>query len=396
MPLQTVESGSTIYTISTDDSVAASARTQALVRARLVDELTGQPVTAEPMVRPFGSGFAGTHIGRAVVPRSASGGLVGLVGVPRVAFPALNAQGYQVGIQVDAPGFMRYQTLGVLAIQPGFPGTFSPADLGDLQLRRTPVTITGRVMRPIPGGLGPGPNVRVELTQFWPRLPDGAGGGPLPLPNAVCLPRGLYRERPTAAATLRRRDFALANPKTLLATAGPDGGTLRLSDRVALVPGSVIAIDDADAGRAEYVPITAVTGAASPQQAASVDLAFPLSCAHRGGATVQVAAPLAGAFAANALVADARAGDLTVFLAALTDLGLATIVEVTGGGPPAEYHPLARYDVTSNVPDGYFRLPPLGRAAQVRLVTTPPLTNGFLLVSPDYAGAEFRVDLVVP
>jgi len=24
------------------------------------------------------------------------------------------------------------------------------------------------------------------------------------------------------------------------------------------------------------------------------------------------------------------------------------------------------------------------------------LTNGFLLVSPDYAGAEFRVDLVVP
>jgi hypothetical protein len=396
MPLRAVQFGAWGYTVSMDDPVAGSDRNQALVRARLIDELTGEPVSLAPVVRPLGSGVTGTHIARALVPRSASGGMVGLVGVPRVAFPALNVQGYAIGLEVDAPGFMRYQAIGALPIQPGFPGSFFPADLGDLQLRRTPVIISGRVTRPVPGGLGPGPNVRVEFTRFWPRIPNAAGVGPPPLPNAVAIPRGLYRDRGIAGATVQRRDFALANPKTLRAEVATGDTTLQLSDRVALVPWSVVTIDDVDPERVEYVPITTVTGAASPQQAATVDLAFPLSRAHHAGAAVQVATPIPGAFAANPLTADARAGDLTVFLGGLTDLGLATTVEVSGGGPPTEYHPVARYDVTSTVPDGYFRLPPLGRSAQVRIVTTPPLAGGFLIVSPDYAGAEFRVDLVVP
>jgi hypothetical protein len=112
---------------------------------------------------------------------------------------------------------------------------------------------------------------------------------------------------------------------------------------------------------------------------------------------VQVATPIAAAWTANALSVDARAGDITVFPSALTGLAAATTVEVLGGGPPTEYGLVARYDVLSSAPDGYFRLPPLGRSAQVRIVTNPPLSApGFLDVSPDYARTEFRIDLVVP
>ncbi len=396
MPLRTVQSGSWTYTISLDDPALSSDRIQALVRARLVDELTGEALASQPVVRPFGNDLTGTRVARALVPRTAAGGIVGLAGIPRATFPALDVQSYAVGLAVTASGFIPYRALGVLPMQLGFPATFIPADLGDLQLRRMPVVISGHVMRRVGSALIPAPNVRVELTRFWPRLPDAAGAAPPPFLNALALPRGLYRERPAGLTSIRRRDLALANLKRLRSEAAPGDTTIELTDRVGVAAGSVVVIDGGDADRVEYIPVIDVRGASTPQQPATADLRFPLACAHDIDAAVQVATPVAAGWVANSLAADGLAGDPTVFLASQTDLAAATTVEVFGGGNPMEYQPVARYDVVSGVPDGYFRLPPLGRSAQVRIVTTPPLpAPGWLNVSPDYTGSEFRADLVV-
>ena len=96
------------------------------------------------------------------------------------------------------------------------------------------------------------------------------------------------------------------------------------------------------------------------------------------------------------LARNAFAGDRPVFLTGLNDLATATVAEITGTGiTPAEFHAVSHYEGKSSA-DGYFRLPPVSRVAQLRLraegggLPHPIATT----LSPDYEHYENRVDVI--
>jgi len=73
------------YTVAMDDRVPPGLRPMPLVRAVLVDELTGQP--------PRGSITLATNQ-RGLSPRVADDGLIGWAGIPREVFSSLRLQNY--------------------------------------------------------------------------------------------------------------------------------------------------------------------------------------------------------------------------------------------------------------------------------------------------------------
>lgn len=103
---------------------------------------------------------------------------------------------------------------------------------------------------------------------------------------------------------------------------------------------------------------------------------------------------LPDAFAANTLAQDALANDQTLFLSSVFDLAN-THGEISNGIDAPEYHAVRLYSVLSDA-QGFFRLPPLHRIAQIEIVASradlpTPVTVVF---SPDYERAENRLDLV--
>ena len=78
MPRRVVEVDGRTYVFSPDDQPPLGGRLWALVRARLIDEMTGQP-PAGPITLVSDMSFAS--------PRVASDGIVGLIGIPQQSFP---------------------------------------------------------------------------------------------------------------------------------------------------------------------------------------------------------------------------------------------------------------------------------------------------------------------
>ena len=132
-------------------------------------------------------------------------------------------------------------------------------------------------------------------------------------------------------------------------------------------------------------------GPADPTRPATVvfDTAFAFD--HRAGALVQrtTPQPLGGN---RAFAIDAIPGDSTVFLASLGGLAAGVVVRVADGLAPSEYHDLRLFSTTSDT-DGYYRLPPISRVAQLQLRadsgTLTPVTTEF---RPDYRLRENRLD----
>ncbi len=96
----------------------------------------------------------------------------------------------------------------------------------------------------------------------------------------------------------------------------------------------------------------------------------------------------------NPFARDAIAGDTTVFLNGLAGLpvGVTAVVEVGGGGvAQLEHHLLERYETTCDA-DGFFRLPPISRVAQLEIRADdgahPPVSQ---IVAPDYQDREYAV-----
>ena len=95
MPRRIVAVNSKTYVLATDDPPPLGGRTWALLRARVIDELTGEPLASE-ITLASDMVFAS--------PRVTSDGLVGLVGVPYQVFPSLARQQYTVRLTVRAAG----------------------------------------------------------------------------------------------------------------------------------------------------------------------------------------------------------------------------------------------------------------------------------------------------
>jgi hypothetical protein len=186
----------------------------------------------------------------------------------------------------------------------------------------------------------------------------------------------------------------LGDDKTLQRTASAGETALRLSNVSNVTPGAVVLVEPLDPGRAEYLPVSAVRPGASVFEPGTVIVAHPLAWLHRVGATVR-RTTLQAPGTTNTFDAGGMRGDACVLLQASVGLAGATTVEIFGGGPPSpEYHPLRRFEVSSDG-SGFFRFPPISRVAQMRVRGRNGLLVGVVDVRPDYPQPETVVDVVL-
>jgi hypothetical protein len=386
MTRRVVNVESRAYLFSPDVQPTPAERTWAVVRARVIDEMTAEPPLTQITVETDRT---------ELTPRTAAGGIVGLVGTPLRVFPSLDLQGYPVGLTVGGRGYVTLRETVNVAQNVNFPGQFAPTDHGTLALHRDPVRITGRTVLAGGGTTTPVAGATVSITGVWPTLP-AANVVVLPdPPNLVSLLPPTFFAHTAPAAVLHRRELTpVVGEEKLLLTHAPAGSlTLAVSDRVNLTGGNVVALDESDPERTEYLFVQSVAGASTDTEPATVTLAYATARAHYEGAVLRRVTPQVAA-ADNQLTRDCIAGDTCLFLDGMLGLAGASVVEITGGGGSAEYHLVRQFKATSDA-DGYYRLPPLARVAQAELLAhdgAHPDIN--VTVTPDYAVGVHRIDFV--
>jgi len=393
MACRTETVGALQYEYCPDQLPPRADRLQALMRGRFVDELTGNGINAQLTVHT-------TVVG--VTPRTAFNGIAGLIGNPARRFPGLAANTVTLDMNVSCRRFVTQSfsaDLGPINTAAGypadFPDFFAPIDLGDVGLHREATVISGRCVQSNGLSRTPLSNTTIDISGLWHRFP-AANVDPLAVveaPNIVSLLQGLYEGRRAATDQVRQRTLQprAGEEKRLLSVANAGDRQVRLSDRVNLVAGQVLALQPEHNELVEYLPVTAVNGATGDTQPATVTLAYPLKKSHREGVTaVRVDPQPPGA--SNDFTRDAIIGDQTLFLAALTDINDST-VEISGGGS-VEYHRSRLYRAVSDA-DGFFSLPPIARVAMMQLhASHAALADVNRIFSPDYERAENRGDLV--
>ena len=252
-------------------------------------------------------------------------------------------------------------------VVPVVPDDFRSTNIGDLTLHREPVVILGRTVEIVGNVTGAVPGVTVRITAIQ-RVTTALSGLPADPPNLVPLRPPLYFARDAAVGLLRRREMIeiTGEDKTLLEDATPGGKKLQVSDRVNLAVGDIVLIDAFQPDLSEYLTVDSVIGASTPEQPARVILSYGIAHGHRRNTVVRRVLPQAPG-SGNQFDEDAIVGDSCVFLNTMNDLAAATVVEVSGGAAPVEYHRLDRFTAASNS-EGFFRFPPIraGQPSQAR------------------------------
>jgi hypothetical protein len=439
------------YAYAPDDTPALAERDWAMIKARLVDEITGQaPRTAITL----------TADRAGLTPRVAADGCVGFAGRPWRVFPPLAAPNYVVDVTMAASGYLDTQakvtisnlqrTLIALAptggttlqlnsnaglhldqllligpdaeratiaslgpgnqaqLTAGLRGThgfgsivvgdeFTPVDLGTIALHRAPMVIAGRTVKidATTGATVPVSSAQVSITKTWPQP---VGILPLaPNPAFIAIAPGFYRSRGMPITQRTAVNFApVGSAKIVLADARAQDDVLTLSDQLGLSVGDLLRIDTDDI--TEYVTIKTIAGATTPDQPARITLNHRLAYAHREGALVQrvnevVLSPPPPVID-QGLAKAALTRDVCVFLNDTAGLAVAQGVRFAGGPDPDEYHRLQAVSVLSNA-DGYYRLPPLQRVGQVEINAQLFALTATVQFCPDYAQRENRLDIVL-
>ncbi|MBS0168396.1 MAG: hypothetical protein JSR29_20110 [Nitrospira sp.] len=379
------------YRFCPDPLSAPANRLRAVLRARLVDELTGQPID-------FGLDLTTDRAG--LTPRVARGGVVGLVGLPGSLFPQLDVSPVTVTMRASVPRYVPVELGGTLGPIVGFPDQFSALDLGDVGMHRASTTVRGRTLRRASLTATVVVGATVEIAGYWSTFPP-ANINPstvMELPNILALSPPLYAPRPVGITQLQRRDAVpvVGQEKIFLLTASVGETRLRLSNRIGLAAGVLLIIESSDPVRVERIPIAGVDTASAADQPAWVTLIHPLLYTHRDGVIAQPA-NLTPPGAANSLTRAAIPGDETVFLNGMVGLTSGITVELDDGGGRPEYHQAELYSDVSDA-DGYFQLPPIARVAMValharRLGLTSPPDERF---TPDYRLAESHFTVMFP
>jgi hypothetical protein len=379
-----LESGSVI--LSPDGPVRAVDRIWGLVGMRVVDELTGTPPRS-PIIL--------TTRNPRLWPRVADDGVVGVAGVPRDVFPSLTTTGYTVEMGIRARGYTERSVLASVPADPAYPESYTPLYMPDLLLHRLPVVITGRVVRAVGGAMVPIAAATVRVIGIWRNPPPAGIVVPAAAPDFVHLDPALYADRDSGIGRLCRGELTpVAGSDKLLLDPRPAGSrTIGLSNATSLSVGGMLCIDADVRERAEYIMVHVVEGGSTSDQAAEATLEHPLQYLHREGAPVRMMT-LQPPGPDNTMTEKGIAGDETVFLNAMNGLGTAIRVRIRGGSGADEYHRVSLYTVTSNA-DGYYRLPPISRVAQVSIEAAdgvhPPVRT---VISPDYEQHDNVVDFV--
>lgn len=378
--------GSLAYRFCPDPAPVAADRVRAVMSARLVDELTGEPVELDIGLSTPMDGL---------YPRVARGGLVGLVGQPARLFPELKTVSVPLLMKASVPGYLPVVIARNLGPIVDFPMQFLPISTEDVELHRTSASLRGRALRrasPTPVAIA---GATVEIAGYWPSFPP-ANVDPAAVmepPNLLALFPPFYAPRSAGSTQVQRRDWVPVAGKgaTLLVPAVTGETRLRLSNRTGLGTGVPFIIDRDNPVRRERILIARVDTGSADDQSAWITLTHPLAYTHLDGVPCQLA-NLLPAGPANSVTRAAIPGDETVFLNAFAGLVSGGTVEVDDSGGKPEYHEVEHYRAVSDG-DGYFRLPPIARVAMVtlhaeRVGLVSPQDERF---TPDYRLAENRL-----
>lgn len=382
-----LDSGQTIL-FSPDDPIALMDRWQALVNIRVIDEMTGQAPLNKVSLDVAEPGL---------IPRIASNGVGGVVGIPRQAFPEIFSADDFVHVTVSAAGYLTHrEEVKIPQLSPG--AEFSPIPL-DVQLHRQPIVIIGRTVRFSGITSIPIPSAAVSVIGIWRTAPPANVTIPADPPNLVSLQPPLYSARAASTTTLQRRNLApvAGSEKTLLDHLLPGANQILLSNRQGLAVGDILLIDDAQPDRTEFISIKNVLTTSSADQPTLVTLDFPVNQLHRRDAGVLLLNPQP-AGPTQQVTAAATEGDTCVFLNALSGLTGANEIQISGPSGSDEYHKLLTFTIVSDA-NGYFRLPPLSRVAQLEIHAEKAvglqLFRTTVTFRPDYDQRENRLDLAL-
>jgi hypothetical protein len=389
MSRRTIQLENRTINFSPDDRIPLANRIQAVLKLLVTDELTSKPPESTITLKVEEKGYT---------PRVASDGLVGLVAVPLQVIPRLDAQNYPVNLTVRAQGYLTRELHVEILQDPNFPTHFAAMQI-DLALHREPVTILGRTVRVTGNTLTPLPGTEVSLTGIWRIPPPADVVVPPDPPNLIHLQSPLYLDRSALTQFLQPRDLPLiaGSNKTLLNDVSAGTDAIQLSDRHGLAVGDILQIDVDQPDLAEYVEAKAVRTTSAPDQPTVITLNHELMQSHRRNSVVQPTLPQPAGIA-RPITVDATIGDTCVFLDNLTGLATGHEVQITGVPGKDEYHKLTTFSVLSDA-DGYYRLPPISRVAQLEIhaektvgVQTFEVNATFV---PDYHQRENRLDLTL-
>ena len=373
---------------SPDDPVPFTGRLQALLKIRVVDELTGSPPEGRLTIEVSE---------RSITPRVASGGIAGLVGIPLQVFPELNSKDYFVHLTIKAQGYVDRSEVVKVSQDPAYPASFTPPHL-DLELHREPVVISGRTIRFVSNTPTALSGANVKVTGIWRTPPPSSAVVPADPPNLVSLRPPLYSRRTAGTGLLRSRNLmpVAGEDKLLLADALAGDNLIRLSNRQNLANGDILLIDTQQPDITEFLAIKLITGTGAADSPAYITLDNPVAFEHRRDAVLRKLSPQALGTIRDFTV-DAMSRDTCVFLDDVIGFSAKQAL-ITGGSAPDEHHKLMPFSVTSDA-DGYYRLPPIHRVANVEISAegvvggdtfrTPPN----LTFRPDYNLRENRLDL---
>ncbi len=393
MPRRTVDHNQTIYTISLDNEITIAERNWAVIKGRVIDELTGEPLKSIVLIETETAGL---------IPRVVNDGLVGFIGIPGRLYPKLKTRGYQIQFIVRANGYIslnyyRDETEGI-GPQMAFPEQFNPIEIADndLALHRKPIVISGRVVEDSGTTITPIAGAKVKIIEIWRLLSTIDDEPSLAVPlNIVSLQPPLYRNREAGTDQLQRREMVpvVGENKSLVEHVSPGITQISLSDRINLNSGNIIVVDEVDADLTEYHTIDTISGSSLDSAPALVTLTHPIAYNHRTDAVVRRVIPQPASMNKQ-MNRDAIAGDACVFLNNLTGLTTVNIVEIHGGAYPNEYHIINYFSVTTDV-DGYFRLPPIHRVAQVKIEVQNGARTKTKDLSLDYTQQENHIDFKI-
>lgn len=378
-----------------EDAPPLGGRMMALVKARVRDELTGEPPASAVSVNP---------VGAKLFARVATDGLAGLVGIPQRAFPGLKTTNYDVVLSVRAAGYVPRDEAVQIPAKVNFPQTFQPFDAGDVFLHREPIIIKGRTLRVTGNTVASLASVAISISGIWRQSPRSTAVVPASPANVISIQPPLYHDRLQATASLRRRVFATPGSDLRLMDDARAGDiNLRLANPVPLVAGELLLINALDQDRQECLSIDTVTPGSSPAQPVKIKLHFPLAFPHRRETIVRKVALSASGVAhqldqsVNLLDPPARRGDGCLILDGLADLDQPPpqtyLVEISAGGA-TEYHTFNNFNTRSDA-DGFYRLPPLSRVTQAEVVADDGLGDIVThIFSPNYDAPENQLDFV--
>jgi hypothetical protein len=279
-------------------------------------------------------------------------------------------------------------------IVPVIPDNFAPTDVGPWDLHREPVVIHGRVMQSAGSGIIPVNNASIRVVNIWRTVPPASALTP-PEPSILLSIRPpLYRDRAVPGTTLKRRNLPLigTNSKRVLESSNAGSMKIRISDRVGLAIGDILAIDVEDKTVTEYAEIRAIGGGGTPDQSSIVELKLPLNYDHREGIRVEKTNPQPPG-PVNQFDQDGLQGDVCVFANGANGIASGNQIEVTDGTVP-EYHAASAFQVQSDA-EGFYSFPPLHRVGQLKVRAELGGKSQELVFQPDYSVWENRLDFVL-